>query len=117
MVGIDHAIGSGEAAVAHDVDGERCCELSAIELAQALPQCLLMAPRAAARGPRPSVGYERRASATSTARTRLNEKVAAYLAAGAVEVWLVAEDGDIEMFAASGPIEASSLGIALALPH
>jgi hypothetical protein len=28
-----------------------------------------------------------------------------------------AEDGNIEMFAASGPIEASSLRIALALPQ
>ena len=46
----------------------------------------------------------------------INEKVAAYLTAGAVEVWLVAEDGDIEMFAASGLIEARSLRIALALP-
>ena len=53
----------------------------------------------------------------TNSRIEINEKVAAYLAAGAVEVWLVGEDGDIEMFAASGPIEASSLGIALALPH
>jgi Uma2 family endonuclease len=50
----------------------------------------------------------------ANSRLAIDEKMAAYLAAGAVEVWLVAEDGTVEMFAADGRIEASSLGIALA---
>lgn len=44
------------------------------------------------------------------------QKTAAYFAAGAVEVWLVAEDGTLEMYGARGRIEASTLGISLALP-
>lgn len=44
-------------------------------------------------------------------RVGLDEKAAAYLAAGAVEVWLVAEDGTIVMLAASGPIDVSALGM------
>jgi hypothetical protein len=47
----------------------------------------------------------------------MQEKTAAYLAAGALEVWLVTEDGTIEMFDASGRVETSSLGIALKLPR
>ena len=43
----------------------------------------------------------------------MREKKNAYLAAGAREVWLVGEDGTIEMFDASGPIETSSFGIEL----
>lgn len=43
----------------------------------------------------------------------MREKTAAYLAAGAVEVWLIAEDGSIEMFDASGRVEEGSLGIAI----
>jgi Uma2 family endonuclease len=49
----------------------------------------------------------------ANARLEIEEKMAAYLAAGALEVWLVAEDGTIEMFASGGRVEASSLGIAL----
>jgi Uma2 family endonuclease len=47
----------------------------------------------------------------------MREKTAAYLKAGAREVWLVAEDATIEMFDARGRIEASSFGIALTPPR
>lgn len=47
----------------------------------------------------------------------MREKTAAYLAAGARELWLVGEDGAIEMFDASGRIEMSSFGIALTPPR
>jgi Uma2 family endonuclease len=46
----------------------------------------------------------------------MEEKKAAYLAAGATEVWLVAPDGTVEMFDESGRIAASSLGITLGPP-
>src|SRR5690606_16742826 len=51
----------------------------------------------------------------TNSRLEIDEKVAAYLAAGAVEVWLVAEDGTFEVFDVGGRLEANSLGIALAL--
>jgi Uma2 family endonuclease len=51
----------------------------------------------------------------TNSRLEIDEKVAAYLGAGAIEVWLVAEDGTVEMLGVNGRIEASSLGIALAL--
>ena len=47
----------------------------------------------------------------------MQEKTAAYLAAGAVEVWLVAEDGAIEMFTERGRVETSELGIVMTLPR
>lgn len=53
----------------------------------------------------------------SNSALEMQEKTAAYLAADAREVWLVAEDGTIEMFDERGRIETSSLGIALTLPH
>ena len=43
----------------------------------------------------------------------MQEKTAAYLAEGATEVWLVALDGTVEMFDASGRIAVSALGFAL----
>jgi Uma2 family endonuclease len=43
----------------------------------------------------------------------MQEKTTAYLAEGATEVWLVAADGTVEMFDASGRIASSALGIAL----
>jgi Uma2 family endonuclease len=52
----------------------------------------------------------------SNTRPEIQEKRRAYLAAGALEVWLVAPDGTVEMFDKSGRIEASSLDIALQLP-
>ena len=53
----------------------------------------------------------------SNSAIEMREKTAAYLAAGAREVWLVREDGSVEMFDASGPIAASSFGIALTPPR
>jgi Uma2 family endonuclease len=49
----------------------------------------------------------------TNSRSEMQEKTAAYLAAGATEVWLVADDGTVEMFDASGCIASSALGIAL----
>jgi Uma2 family endonuclease len=53
----------------------------------------------------------------SNSKIELHEKTAAYLAAGAREVWLVSEDGALEMLDASGRIDASSFGIALPAPR
>jgi Uma2 family endonuclease len=53
----------------------------------------------------------------SNSAIEIREKTAAYLAAGALEVWLAAADGTIEMFDAHGRIDASSFGIALTLPR
>jgi Uma2 family endonuclease len=52
----------------------------------------------------------------TNSRPEMREKTAAYLAAGAVEVWLVAEDGTVEMFGAAGRIESSALGFVLGPP-
>lgn len=46
----------------------------------------------------------------------MRQKTAAYLAAGATEVWLVAESGTIEILNEQGRIETSSLGIEMTLP-
>ncbi len=45
-----------------------------------------------------------------------NEKVAAYLEAGAIEVWLVREDGAVEIVTKGGPRPSSAFGIDLVLP-
>jgi hypothetical protein len=55
--------------------------------------------------------------AAAVAAIEMSERTAAYLAAGAREVWLVREDGSAELFDASGPIAASSFGVALASPR
>jgi Uma2 family endonuclease len=52
----------------------------------------------------------------SNTRPEIQQKTAAYLAAGAIEVWLVAEDGTVEMLDERGRVEKSSLGIALGPP-
>jgi hypothetical protein len=44
------------------------------------------------------------------------EKTAAYLAAGAVEVWIVKEDGSIRYFTASGEQAKSGFPVAVSLP-
>ena len=49
----------------------------------------------------------------TNSRIEMREKTSAYLAAGATEVWLVAEDGTVEMFDETGRIAVSALGIAL----
>jgi hypothetical protein len=41
------------------------------------------------------------------------EKTAAYLAAGAKEVWIVGEDGALEIHADAGRVPTSSLGFAV----
>jgi Uma2 family endonuclease len=45
----------------------------------------------------------------------MSEKVAAYLEAGAVEVWLVRDDG-VEVIGRSGPRSSSAFGVELVLP-
>ena len=46
----------------------------------------------------------------------IREKTRAYLAAGAVEVWIVLEDGSAHFFDASGERQASRFGVTLDLP-
>jgi hypothetical protein len=48
-------------------------------------------------------------------RTQLLDKVTAYLAAGAREVWLVDEDGSLEILTAQGAQARSSLGLDIKL--
>ena len=46
-------------------------------------------------------------------KPEMQRKTAAYLAAGAIEVWIVAEDGTVETFDGDGRVAESSLGIAV----
>jgi Uma2 family endonuclease len=52
----------------------------------------------------------------TNSRPEIEQKTAAYLAAGAIEVWLVAEDGTVEMLDERGRVAASRLGIAVVPP-
>lgn len=52
----------------------------------------------------------------SNSPVEMDEKVAAYLAAGAREVWLVADDGVPEIYTSSGRASVSTLGFALPPP-
>jgi len=52
----------------------------------------------------------------SNTEAELEEKTRAYLAAGAVEVWLVSESGEAQYFDASGRKTATRYPVALALP-
>jgi Uma2 family endonuclease len=52
----------------------------------------------------------------SNTEVEMQEKTRAYLAAGATEVWLVSESGEVQVFDASGERTASRYGIALTLP-
>ena len=52
----------------------------------------------------------------SNRAAEMEEKKAAYLAAGAIEVWLVPEHGAAQIFAAGGPIDASRFGFEFRLP-
>jgi Uma2 family endonuclease len=54
-------------------------------------------------------------SPTNT-RAEIDEKVAAYLAAGAREVWVVGDDGVPEIHTSGGRVAASELGFELARP-
>jgi Uma2 family endonuclease len=49
-------------------------------------------------------------------QAEMSEKVAAYLAAGAQEVWVVGDDGAPEIHTSSGQVAASALGFALPQP-
>ena len=49
-------------------------------------------------------------------QAELDEKIAAYLAAGAREVWLVSEAGDIRYFNASGEQARSAFPVVITLP-
>ena len=49
----------------------------------------------------------------TTTRAEIGEKVAAYLAAGAREVWVVGDDGVAEVHTGSGRVAASELGFEL----
>jgi Uma2 family endonuclease len=46
----------------------------------------------------------------------IEEKTAAYLAAGAVEVWNVAQDGSVRYFGAAGEKPHSDFPLTIALP-
>ena len=52
----------------------------------------------------------------SNVKAEIDEKVSAYLAAGAREVWLVSEEGKIRYFGASGERSNSEFPVALTLP-
>jgi Uma2 family endonuclease len=52
----------------------------------------------------------------SNTDAELQEKTRAYLAAGAQEVWVVAESGAVRYFDATGERSASRYAIALSLP-
>jgi Uma2 family endonuclease len=52
----------------------------------------------------------------SNSNDEIQEKVQAYLAAGAAEVWIVGEDGTIEYHDRSGKLDRSSLKVSITLP-
>ena len=52
----------------------------------------------------------------SNVQAEIDEKIGAYLAAGAREVWLVSEEGQIRYFDASGEQPKSSFPISITLP-
>jgi Uma2 family endonuclease len=52
----------------------------------------------------------------SNSDDEIQEKVQAYLAAGAVEVWIVSEDSTIEYHDRSGKVARSSLKVSISLP-
>jgi Uma2 family endonuclease len=52
----------------------------------------------------------------SNVQAEIVEKTSAYLAAGAVEVWIVAEDGGIRYFTGSGEQPKSAFPVAVSLP-
>jgi len=52
----------------------------------------------------------------SNVQAEITEKSDAYLAAGAAEVWIVAEDGTVRYFSASGEQPKSSFPVAITLP-
>jgi Uma2 family endonuclease len=57
----------------------------------------------------PEICVEVRSPPNSEAE--IDEKIRAYLTAGAQEVWMVAEDGVVRFFGADGPRERSGFGV------
>ena len=55
-------------------------------------------------------------SSPTNTRIEMEEKAAAYLAAGAKEVWIVGEDGVPEIHTSAGRVSASTLGFELPRP-
>jgi Uma2 family endonuclease len=53
---------------------------------------------------------------SSDVQAEIDEKIAAYLAAGATEVWLVSEEGKIRYFGPSGEKADSGFPVAITLP-
>jgi Uma2 family endonuclease len=53
----------------------------------------------------------------SNVQAEIDEKMGAYLAAGAVEVWLVSENGTIRYFDPSGEKPGSAFAVAMTLPR
>jgi len=52
----------------------------------------------------------------SNVQAEIDEKLGAYLAAGAAEVWLVSEEGKIRFFGPSGEKSSSRFPVAISLP-
>jgi hypothetical protein len=52
----------------------------------------------------------------SNVQAEIDEKIGAYLAAGATEVWLVSEEGTIRCFGASGERGSSRFPVSVTLP-
>jgi Uma2 family endonuclease len=52
----------------------------------------------------------------SNTREEIEEKIRAYLDAGAIEVWVVAESGSVRYFDSNGERSASAFGVAPILP-
>jgi len=52
----------------------------------------------------------------SNSKAEMQEKTEAYLSAGAVEVWLVSEEGTIRYFTASGEAPGTAFSVRLSLP-
>ena len=52
----------------------------------------------------------------SNTRAEIEDKKAAYLAAGAEEVWLVSEEGNIRYFSNAGELSQSTFAVSITLP-
>ena len=52
----------------------------------------------------------------SNVQGEIDEKTRAYLAAGAVEIWIVSEDGSVRYFTHLGELAQSGFGISASLP-
>ena len=52
----------------------------------------------------------------SNVQAEIDEKIGAYLAAGAREVWLVSEEGNIRYFGSAGELSKSDFAVSITLP-